>query len=486
VAIGVGAAACATEADEDPVAASRAGPGGTTADGGADTDDPGTGTGTGTGTLAWSDCGGGNECAQLEVPVDYDDPDGDTLALGIARVPAGGDRIGALFVNPGGPGATASDFAVALAPALPPEVTEHFDIVGVDPRGLGPSAIDCGGDFVELYRVDYSIDSADDEETLLDVSQDYVDGCEAAAGDVLPHLGTQNVARDHDAVRAAMGDEQANFLMYSYGTAIAQVYAELFPERVRSMVIDGVLELGPSGIENATDQALGFESGLDAFVADCDDDESCPIAPDAEGAVDALMAAVEEQEIPATPRNLGPGDLVLGMAGALYSESLWPDLARATAEALDGDGSAMVALADDYLSIGTFDVYFAVNCIDFAWPDSADELLADGRDTAAQAPHFGESLVNDYVRCPIWPAEGEPLDEVTAEGTPPILVVGTTNDPVTPYAAAERTAERLDDSVLLTYEGEGHGVVANGVSCIDDAVAAYIVDLEPPPEGTTC
>jgi len=146
----------------------------------------------------------------------------------------------------------------------------------------------------------------------------------------------------------------------------------------------------------------------------------------------------------------------------------------------------MVALTDDYLSTGTFDVYFAVNCIDFTWPDSTEELLADGRDVGEQAPRFGESLVNDYVRCPIWPAEGEPLDEVTATGTPPILVVGTTNDPATPYAAAQRTAERLDDGVLLTYEGEGHGVVASGVSCIDDAVATYIVDLEPPPEGTTC
>ncbi|HLM65571.1 MAG TPA: alpha/beta hydrolase [Acidimicrobiales bacterium] len=484
MALGVGTVACATEAEEDPVAAAgppaAAGPGATTTDDGADTDAPDTGT------LAWTDCGGGNECAELDVPVDYDDPDVDTLTLGIARVPAGGDRIGALFVNPGGPGVAASDYAVGLAASLPPEVTEHFDIVGVDPRGLGPSAIDCGGDFVDLYSVDYSIDSPDDEETLLDVSQDYVDGCDAAAGDLLPHLGTQDVARDHDAVRAAMGDEQANFLMYSYGTAIAQEYAELFPERVRSMVIDGVLELGPSGIENATDQALGFESALDAFVADCNDDESCAIAPDAEGAVDQLMAAVEEEEIPASPRDLGPGDLVLGMADALYSESLWPDLARATADALDGDGTTMVALTDDYLSTGTFDVYFAVNCIDFTWPDSTEELLADGRDVGEQAPHFGESLVNDYVRCPIWPAEGEPLDEVTATGTPPILVVGTTNDPATPYAAAQRTAERLDDGVLLTYEGEGHGVVASGVSCIDDAVATYIVDLEPPPEGTTC
>jgi pimeloyl-ACP methyl ester carboxylesterase len=470
------ASACASQADDDPVgagdtAATTAGTGSDEAPGGD--------------TLDWEDCGGA-ECAELEVPVDYDDPDGDTLTIGVTRVPAEGERLGALFVNPGGPGGTAGDFAAGLAPALPSEVGEHFDVVGVDPRGLGPSAIDCGGDFVDLYSVDYSIDSPEDETTLLEVSEDYVEGCEQAAGDVLPFLGTENVARDHDAVRAAMGDEQASFLMYSYGTAIAQVYAELFPDRVRAMVIDGILELGPSGIDIATEQALGFESALDAFTADCDRDDSCPLAPDAEGAIDELSAQVESDPVPASPRDLGPGDLALAMAEALYSEQLWPALADGVADALDGEGDGLIELADSYLQTGTFDVYFAVNCIDFAWPDTPEELLDDGAEAARESPHFGEPIVNDYVRCSMWPVEADPLDEVTAPGTPPILVIGTTNDPATPFAAAQRTAERLDDGVLLTYEGEGHGVVGNGVNCIDDAVATYLVDLEPPDEGTTC
>jgi pimeloyl-ACP methyl ester carboxylesterase len=471
-------AACADHAEDPPGGSDGAAADGAAADG---TDD-----GTTTDTIAWEDCGGGVECARVEVPVDYDEPDGDTLTLSVSRAPATGDRIGALFVNPGGPGGTATDVAANLAPRLPSDVTEHFDIVGVDPRGLGASEIDCGVDPHELYDLDYTIDSDEDEETLLDVSEEYVAACDQGVGDVLPHLGTRDVARDIDTVRAAMGDEQANFLMFSYGTAIAQVYADLFPDRVRAMVIDGVLELGPTGVESATAQAGSFERALESFADDCDDDESCPIGPDAIAALDELTAQVEEEPVPATPRDLGPGELQVGLGQALYSEDLWPDLAGAIADGLDGDGTAMVALADDYIVRSDFDLYFAVNCLDSAWPSTPEELLEAGVDAGDSAPHFGEAIVNDYVRCSMWPVEAEPLEPPSAEGVPPVLVIGTTNDPATPYEQAERVAESLDDAVLLTFEGEGHGVVGGGVDCIDDAVARYLVDLDTPDDGTTC
>jgi pimeloyl-ACP methyl ester carboxylesterase len=472
VGLGLVPTACADHADESAVGGGPAGTNGTDAGG--------------TDTVAWEDCGGGMECAEVDVPVDYDDPEGDTLTLTVNRAPATGDRIGALFVNPGGPGGTATSFAAQLAGQLPSDITERFDVVGIDPRGLGASEIDCGVDPHELYELDYTLDSEDDEETLLAVSEDYVDACEQCAGDLLPFLGTRNVARDVDAVRAAMGDETASFLMFSYGTAIAQVYADLFPERVRAMVIDGVVELGLSGVETATDQAESFEQALAAFVDDCDGDESCPIGDDAEAALDQLTAMVEEEPVPASPRDLGPGELQVGLGQALYSEDLWPVLAGGIADALDGDGTTIVALADEYIERSDFDLYFAVNCVDFAWPDSPDELLGDGVEAADSAPHFGEAIVNDYVRCAMWPVEADPLEPTTAPGTPPILVVGTTNDPATPFAQAERVAESLDDAVLLTFEGEGHGVVGSGVDCVDDAVARYLVDLEPPDDGTTC
>lgn len=468
-------AACAQPADEDQLR-----------DGRRSGSAPADGTGPGQDSLAWESCGSGAECATLDVPVDHDRPDGDTLTLSIARVPAGGERIGALFVNPGGPGGTATDFAVGLAYGLPREITDRFDIVGVDPRGLGASDIDCGGDIAELYGVDPSPDSAAEVDTLLSVSEDYVDGCEQAAGDLLPHLGTRQVARDIDAVRAAMGDEQLNYLGYSYGTAIGQALLEVAPERVRAMVLDGVLELGPTGPELAVAQAKGFERAFDSFAADCDADPSCPLAPDAAGAVEELIVRVEREPIPASPRDLGPGELAIGLAMPLYSERMWPTLARSIDDALDGDGTGLVRSADQYIGLADFDIYFAVNCIDFEWPDDPRELLAIGEDAAGVAPRFGEAIVNDYVRCPMWPATGEPLEPVDGAGGPPVIVVSTRNDPATPYEAGVEVAERLVEGRLVTYEGEGHGIVAQGVACVDDLVARYLVDLDVPAGDTTC
>ncbi len=478
LALGASLASCAKKADESSVEDASG-----STQGNSSTSES---AGNGTGNIDWTDCGTG-QCADVEVPVDYDDPEGGTLSLSVARVPASGDRVGALFVNPGGPGGTATDFALGLAPTLPSDITEHFDIVGVDPRGLGDSDIDCGGDVAALYGVDYSIDDPSDERTLLDVSQDYVDGCEQRVGDaLLAQLGTENDARDIDAVRQAMGDDQLTYVGFSYGTAIGQMLAQLFPDTIRAMVLDGVVELGPSGVELAEQQAVGFEHALSAFEDDCDGDPSCPIAPDAAGAVDDLMGRVEDEPIPASPRDLDPGTLAVGMAQPLYNQAEWPVFATAIAQALDGDGTAMVALADEYLSGSDFDLYFAVNCLDYAWPDDPQNVLDAGAAAAEDAPHFGPPIVNDYVRCPLWPVHGQPLPAVTAPGTPPILVVSTTNDPATPYEAGVRTAQRLESGVLLTSRGEGHTASFQGDSCVDDALTRYLVDVEPPEDGMTC
>lgn len=474
-------AACAQDADGALTAGAGDRP-----SAGNDAPDEGDG-GDASASIAWESCGRA-ECGTLDVPVDYDDPDGPSLTLSLSRVPASDEdeRIGPLFVNPGGPGGTASDFAISMAFALPVEITDRFDVVGVDPRGLGASDISCGGDMTRLYGVDYSIDSPEDTAALLDVSAAYVAGCERDAGDLLAHLGTRDAARDIDAVRAALGDDGLSYLGFSYGTAIGQQLAELFPQRVRAMILDGVVDLGPTGVETAVDQAAGFETALRSFAEDCAADPSCPVGPDAVGAVDDLTAAVEAAPVPAEPRDLGPGELAIGLALPLYSEAMWPALADAVADGLAGDGTGMVALADQYLSGSDFDLYFAVNCLDWAWPDDPRELLAAGAAAAAESPHFAEPIVNDYVRCAMWPVDDDPMPAVTAPGAPPILVVSTTNDPATPYESGVRTAERLATGVLLTYEGDGHTVVGGGVRCVDDIAAAYLVDLDVPDDGTTC
>jgi pimeloyl-ACP methyl ester carboxylesterase len=472
------AAACATEAD-DPLA----GGGSTTtpADEDVPTPDP----------IDWDDCGA-VDCATLDVPLDYADPEGEQIELYIARSPAAGERKGALFVNPGGPGAGAAELAEILPFLLPEEIADHFDIVGIDPRGVGGSTpIDCGIDAADLYAVDPTIETPEDEEALLEVSQDYADDCGEQYPDLLPFLGTRDVARDMDMVRAAMGEEQISFLGFSYGTALGQVYADLFPDRVRSMVLDGVLELGPTGLELADDQAAGFETALDRFVEYCDAGEGCAVAGEALDAVEEVLAMAEEPggiPAPDADRPAGPGEAGLGIGYALYSQSFWGRLGDALAEARDGDASEIVAMADAYIGVGDFEVYFAINCMDFAWPTGdPDAFFAAAETTAAEtAPHFGEALVNDYIRCVDWPVAPTPLEATTAPGTPPILVISTTGDPATPYEAGVAVAGRLESGVLVTNEGDGHTVVADGKDCIDDLVTAYLVDDVVPEDGTTC
>ena len=482
------AAACVDEASQNPLAT-----GGET----STTDGPSPSTTAGEGPegftpapIEWTDCQFG-ECARVEVPLDYADPTGEMIEIAVARSPASGDRIGSLFVNPGGPGAGGADFATVLGMILPDEITERFDIVGVDPRGVGGSVpIDCGVDPTELYGVDASIDSPEDRAALLEVSAAYVDDCTIKYGDVLPHVGTRDVARDMDSVRAAMGDDQLSFLGFSYGTAIGQVYADLFPNRVRAMILDGVLELGPSGLDLAADQAAGFETALARWVEYCDSAEGCETAGNALGVVEQVLALAEQPggiPAPDADRPAGPGEANLGISLALYSQSLWNDLDEALAAAVGGDGSKLVDLADQYIGLGDFEVYFAVNCLDFSWPTGDPQAFLDAaKATASTAPHFGEALVNDYIRCVDWPVAADPLPATSAPGTPPILVISTTGDPATPYEAGVAVADRLESGVLVTNEGDGHTVVSDGKPCIDDIVVAYLVEGVVPADGVVC
>jgi pimeloyl-ACP methyl ester carboxylesterase len=486
--VAVVAGACIQRADDNPLASGDTTT--TTRAGGS----PDTTTGTGPEgftpePIKWEDCQYG-ECAHPQVPLDYGDPSGRMIELSVVRVPASGDRIGALFVNPGGPGATGTDFAATLGTLLPRKITERFDIVGIDPRGVGDSnPIDCGVSATKLYSVDPTIEDAADRKALLDVSEAYVDDCTIKYGDVLPFVGTRDVARDMDAVRAAMGDEQLSYLGFSYGTAIGQVYADLFPTRVRSMVLDGVLELGPSGLDSAREQAAGFETALSRWVEHCRS-AGCKTAADPLGAVEQVLARAEQPggiRAPDADRPAGPGEANLGISLALYSQSLWNDLDSALAAALAGDGSELVGLADQYIGIGDFEIYFAVNCMDFSWPTGdPDAFLRAAKETAAVSPHFGEALVNDYVRCVDWPVKANPIPAITAPGTPPIVVISTTGDPATPYQGGVDVAQHLASGVLVTNEGDGHTVVADGKPCIDDLVTAYLVDGTVPQDGTTC
>lgn len=434
--------------------------------------------------LAWESCGATVECATVELPRDYADPDGARVSVGVIRRRATGERRGAVFFNFGGPGAATSAYLPGWR--VPGEISTHFDLVGVDPRGVGRSTpLRCGLDPTELYRVDPTVEDAADRDALVEISRDYADACARDRGDLLAHVGTRDVARDMDRVRAALGDEQLSFVGYSYGTSIGQVYAELFPERVRAMVLDGVVDPALSGIDGSIQQAEGFELTLSRWAEACGGRSTCTFA-DPLAAVDDYLARAEAGIASSDGRTLGPGEAVLGIAAALYATSRWAALDRGIAAAINGDGAGMFDLYDGYVQLVDFSVLYAVNCLDSTWPRDPARVFAHGERARAAAPRFGEALVNDSLRCALWPVPPEPLGAPTGAGAPPILVISSTGDPATPYENGVRVADRLESAVLLSVDADEHTVAFQGYPCVDAVVVDYLVDLVVPADGSTC
>jgi pimeloyl-ACP methyl ester carboxylesterase len=428
--------------------------------------------------LEWEDCGEGTECASLAVPVDWSDPDGPTLDLFVARVPAGEPdrRIGAVVTNPGGPGAPGTEFVLGGGPFLGTDVAERFDQVSWDPRGVGGSApLDCAEDEVETFlRLDSDPDDPAEQAALDDGAAAIGAACAAELGDVLPHVGTDEAAYDLEALRRAMGVPLA-YVGFSYGTLIGLRYAELFPDGARSIVLDGVVDPTHTLTDLLRGQTVAFERVLtEALGPELD-------------TYDEVAAAVEREPIPTDDgRGLRPADLATGTVLAGYDESYWDLLRRGVREAAGGDGTILLQLADGYRSLGSYTAYQAVSCVDTPHPDGPAAWADFAAELEAISPRFGASIANEMLPCATWPAPVDPVNgPVVAEGAPPILVVGTTGDPATPLEQAERVAAGLADGHLLVFDGEGH--TAYGQSpCVDAAVEAYLLDGTLPPAGTVC
>ena len=454
--------------------------------------------------LQWADCSGGFECSRLTVPVDYARPAGETLSLALVRLrtsATGDDRLGSLVLNPGGPGASGVEYARAAEGVTSQTVRDHFDVVGFDPRGVGASApLRCLPDAAvdEFLTTDPTPDDAAEVQSLDERVTALGEGC-AAAGALAAHVDTRSVARDVDVLRAALGDDKLNYLGKSYGTYLGAWYAELFPQRVGRFVLDGVLDPALSSEEVNAGQAAGFEVALRSYVQGCLGDDDCPLTggvDDGVAQVRAFLASLDARPLPtSTGRDLVQGLGYLGLAYPLYAQALWPQLSEALTSAFAGDGTAMLALADAYAHRGADGTYldnsstviYAVNCLD---RDDA-ETLPQVQDTVARfeaaSPTFGPFLAWGSLACTNWPVP--PVGEVRAvraEGAGPILVVGTTRDPATPYAWAENLARELSSGRLLTYDGDGHTAYGTGSGCVDTAVDTYLVAGVEPDEGTTC
>lgn len=436
--------------------------------------------------IEWEPCGARRECATYAVPADHDDPDGATVDLAVIRRPAtGDDRIGSLFMNPGGPGGSGVDYVQASP--LDPTLNEYFDIVSWDPRGVGASEpISCNDDVEELRRTDWNPDDEAEQAELDDAAEAVAASCADRYGDRLEQVATDATVRDLDLLRRAVGDDQLSYLGFSYGTAIGLRYAELFPERVRAIVLDGVVDPTQDLEELLTDQAVAFEETIDDTFATCAASSTCPVA-DPAATFDRVQAAVEAAPLVVPGAEpVGPTALAYAALSSAYDQRRADTFIAALADADAGDGAALRQLADRYWQSARYSEYAAVVCTDNPHPEGAEAFRDMAERLAAAAPRLGAAVANEMAPCAFWaaPVTGSP-GPVTAAGAAPILVVGNTGDSATPFAAAERVADDLESGVLLTYRGTGH-TSFNSDACVKDVVRAYLVDLVVPDPGTEC
>jgi len=447
--------------------------------------------------ILWEDCPSGPfECASYDVPLDYSRPDGDTITLAVRRLPAGDpdQRIGVLFANPGGPGGSAIELLSAWARTLPSELRDRFDVVLFDPRGVGLSSpLLCHDNIQELIGLNPYPDTDEEWAEIMDAIRRFTQRCAEVGGPLLPHLGTRNAARDMDRLREAMGEDKITYFGYSYGTTLGQVYADLFPDRVRAMVLDGGVDNTLSFDELDLEQIVGFEAAFQRYLAQCAATQCLPGDPEAtvRGLIDE--AAREPIPAPAGDRPVGAGELIQAILGSLYSKVSWGFLTAGLNSALDGDASTLLFLADNFAGRqdnGEYnnltEAHKAVSCLDSAVDRDPQHHIDLADDFEARAPLFGRGAAAFGFFCAFWEAEPEPLTEPRAAGAPPILVIGSTGDPATPYKWSVSLAEQLESGVLLTRDGEGHLAYRFGDNCIDDAVEAYLLDLTLPPEGLVC
>jgi pimeloyl-ACP methyl ester carboxylesterase len=452
--------------------------------------------------LAWQGCGRGFECATLTVPIDAATPER-TLDLAVIRARARDRdrRIGTLVFNPGGPGVPAVQFLRSASSTLPAEVRDRFDLVAFDPRGVGESdPIDCLDSLDSVF--DESFEPATDlaRAALVGAVSSLTQQCAARNGDLLAHVSTSDAVRDLEQLRVALGEDQLNFVGYSYGTFLGASYAQAHPDRVRAFVLDGPVDPSLSVRKVTLAQARGFERSLDDFLADCSERRSCAFhhGGDAAAAYDALRAKAGRTPLPtddAGGRTLNQTRFDAAVLQQLYfGRSAWPGLAAALAATEDGDASTLLAGADAFVGRSdtgrddhVLEAFWAVTCLDGPVIPGADAAAELERRAVAVAPRLGAFIVNNSLPCSLWPVPPlPPVGQLTAAGAPAILVIGTTLDPATPLAQARSLASSLERGHLLVAEGEQHTSFNNGNACVDDVVTGYLVDRTLPRAGTRC
>ncbi|MBI4883017.1 MAG: alpha/beta fold hydrolase [Actinobacteria bacterium] len=445
----------------------------------AATDDP----------FEWNEVGDGIEEGTLDVPLDYDDPNGASITLYVVRHRAvdPARRIGTLLVNPGGPGYGGSGLAYSADGIYGQELLDRFDILGWDPRGTGFSApaVDCIDDYDRYFGLDSSPDTNAEREALIDAGTDFGEECASSVGEVLPHLGTADSARDMDAIRRALREPAISYFGFSYGSELGATWTTMFPETVRAAVLDGAIDPTVGYLQQNIQQAAGFEATFDEFLRQCSADTGCAFHNDADAATafDELSADIDAHPLTVDRDRTEVTQAVLftAVADAMYDQSYWPSLELALADLQDGDGQGVLDLYDDYFGYlsgqwgDELEAYFAINCLDDPGSTGPDDLFSHEDEFAAAAPRLGRGWMAELVFCSVWPVPPAAPVAITGAGAGPILVMGTTGDPATPLAGTRRMAQALQDGHLVVVEADqhtGYGVNNCGDSTVDD----YLVD----------
>ncbi|UUU31053.1 alpha/beta hydrolase [Streptomyces sp. CA-210063] len=441
--------------------------------------------------------GGDWQCATLKVPLDYTNPDDGTIGLALIRSKATGDdeRLGSLLFNFGGPGGSGVSMLPSYA-GLTSELHERYDLVSWDPRGVAESeGVRCRSD-KEIQAgesVDATPDDTAEETAFFKDAADFGAGCEKEAGKLLSHVSTAETARDMDLMRQVLGDQKMHYFGISYGTELGGVYAHLFPKNVGRLVLDAVVDPTADTVGHAKNQTVGFQRALDNYLKSTGQDPE-------EGTrkIEDLLERIDAEPLATTSgRELTQTLATTGIVLPLYSEQSWPTLTSALEAAEDGDGTELLALADGYNERDPSGRYGTtthsqrvISCLDQKQRPTREEtkkLLPEFREIS---PVFGEFLGWDTAGwCHDWPVAGlTDSPEVSAPGAEPVLVVGNTGDPATPYEGAQKMAEELGEGVgvVLTWEGEGHGAYGSGSDCVDSTVNSYLLDGTVPKDDKVC
>ncbi|WP_353944594.1 alpha/beta hydrolase [Streptomyces sp. HUAS MG91] len=438
------------------------------------------------------------QCTTLKVPLDYARPTGRTIGLALIRARSqgsGAERIGSLLFNFGGPGGSGVDRLPAFAPQYT-KLRARYDLVSFDPRGTGAShGVRCRSDrkVQAAEAVDPTPDTAAEESAYFKDAADFGKGCARQAKDLLNHVSTIEAARDMDLMRQVLGDDELHYMGFSYGTELGGVYAHLFPGKVGRLTLDAVVDPTVGTVGHSENQARGFQRALDDYFT------SRGLDPKAGSRkVSALFERLDAKPLPtASGRELTESLATTGVLDTLYSKASWPALTRGLREADRGDGTTLLALADSYNARDSKGHYGttthaqrAISCRDDKDRPTAaraKSLLARFR---AISPVFGEAMAWDTAGwCHDWPVPGLWDDpEVSAPGAAPVLVVGNTGDPATPYEGARKMADELGKGVgvELTWKGEGHGAYGSGSACVDTTVNAYLLEGRIPRDGRVC